>query len=391
MNKEQKYLIELTRCCLINEKAVLKEDIDYKHLFLLARDHNLSGVIYCAVSSAENKDIIDRELFSALENRFYDLIYTSNIQMQTLEELKELLSKAQIRFVPFKGAVLRDMFPVAESRAMGDIDILIDEKNRGSVKKLLTENGYKCKNSNGPVWDYEKNGVLFEVHTSILNGKIGACNAPEYFKNAIDNAVFNGFEGAFSDEYHFEYLLCHIAHHFWFYGAGIKLILDLAVMLKHGGIDLDKVISDLDACGLAEFSKTVLSVCFKWYGFGRDYGTDIEKTEEFLACHGAFGTTNRSAASVIERKNIEEGKKSGAFTSRLRLLFPSYEKMKEIPYIKFIEGRPFLTPFAWVYRLFYNIKNRKQFMMTAVKELGDVKSENQAAQEFDYFKEIGLL
>lgn len=391
MNKEQEYLIELTKHYLSDKCAVLKKDIDYKRLFLLAKEHNLSGIIYCVVNSAENKSIIEKELFNTLQNTFFDLIYTSNMQMQTLDEIKALLNQAGIRYALFKGAVLRNIYPVPESRAMGDIDVLIDEEKRSAVKTLLTENGFICKNSNGPVWDYEKNGVLFEIHTSILNGKVGSSTAPEYFKNAIEKAAFSGCEGELSPEYHFEYLLCHIAHHFWFYGAGIKLILDLAVMLKNFEIDLDKVVADLDGCGLGDFSKTVLSVCFKWYSVGRDFGKSTEKTEEFLACHGAFGGTDRSAASVIERKNLEDGKTPNVFCSRLRLLFPSYRKMREIPYIKFIDGRPYLTPYAWVYRLFYNIKNRKKFMMTAVKELGDSKADNSASQEFDYFKEIGLL
>ena len=65
--------------------------------------------------------------------------------------------------------------------------------------------------------------------------------------------------------------------------------------------------------------------------------------------------------------------------------------MKEIPYIKFIEDRPYLTPLAWAYRLFYNIKNRKDFMKTAVSELGSDNARAQAADEYDYFKEIGLI
>ena len=391
MDKEQKYLIELSRAYLDEERISLKGDIDYKRLYSLAREHNLCGVLYCAVKNAESKDVIEKELFNRLENTFFDLVYTSNMQVQTLGEVKELLSQAQIRFVLFKGAVLRNLFPVAESRSMGDTDLLIDKENRNKVKELLTANGFICKSSNGPVWDYEKNGVLFEIHTSALNGKAGSGDVKEHFENAIERAVFNGYEGAFPDEYHFEYLIAHIAHHFCFYGAGIKLVLDLAAVLKKCNVNLDRVLLNLNECELSDFARVILSVCFKWYGVGRDFGISTQKTEDFLACHGAFGNSNRSTAAVLERRAIEENASSGKISSKMRLLFPSYEKMKEIPYIKFIEDRPYLTPLAWAYRLFYNIKNRKDFMKTAVSELGSDNARAQAADEYDYFKEIGLI
>lgn len=391
MDKEQKYLIELSRAYLDEERISLKGDIDYKRLYSLAREHNLCGVLYCAVKNAESKDVIEKELFKRLENTFFDLVYTSNMQVQTLGEVKALLSQAQIRFVLFKGAVLRNLFPVAESRSMGDTDLLIDKENRNKVKELLTANGFICKSSNGPVWDYEKNGVLFEVHTSALNGKAGSGDVKEHFENAIERAVFNGYEGVFPDEYHFEYLIAHIAHHFCFYGAGIKLVLDLAAVLKKCNINLDRVLLNLSECELSDFARVILSVCFKWYGVGRDFGISTQKTEDFLACHGAFGNSNRSTAAVLERRAIEENASSGKIISKIRLLFPSYEKMKEIPYIKFIEDRPYLTPLAWAYRLFYNIKNRKDFMKTAVSELGSDNARAQAADEYDYFKEIGLI
>lgn len=102
MDKEQSYLIELSRAYLNEEKISLKSDIDYKRLYSLAREHNLCGVLYCAVKNAENRDIIEKELFSRLENTFFDLVYASNMQVQTLGELKALLSQAQIRYLLIK-------------------------------------------------------------------------------------------------------------------------------------------------------------------------------------------------------------------------------------------------------------------------------------------------
>lgn len=73
-----------------------------------------------------------------------------------LKEVKTLLKASEVPYIVFKGAVLKQSYPVPESRAMGDIDILIKECDRNKVKKLLTSNGFDCIKQNGPVYNYVK-------------------------------------------------------------------------------------------------------------------------------------------------------------------------------------------------------------------------------------------
>ena len=176
-----------------------------------------------------------------------------------------------------------------------------------------------------------------------------------------------------------------------FYGAGLKLILDLAVMLNKCSIDLNSVFEILESAGLGEFAKVILTLCFKWFGAGSDYGVDTEKTEKFLLQYGAFGNINRNTAAVLQRRELEEGRDSSGFAARLHLLFPSYEKLKGIDYINFIDGKPYLTPAAWAYRIWYNFKNNKGFVKKSVKNIGSDETKGEAEKEFAYFKEIGLL
>ncbi len=391
MDRENKYLVGLTEKYLNGKPIVLSKEINYKHLFNSAVHHNLFGVIYCAVSGAQNKEIIEPDFMKTLKSKFSEVLFLCAAQNAAAERLKSALTGAEIRYVFFKGNVLKEYYPIPESRIMGDIDVLIDKENREKAKTALTNAGFKCKNSNGPVWDYVHDGVLVEVHTSLVNGKVGKSSAAEFFKGAIDRAEFSGFEGKFSDTFHFEYLIAHIAHHFWFNGAGIKMILDLAVMLSHGKTDLSSALSDLDEMRLGNFSREIISVCRKWYGFGVQYNTDVSATEDFLLSHGAFGKTLRNESAVAVRKALEEEKSTSPLLMKLRLAFPPYKKLMEIPYIKFIEGKPWLTPYAWCYRFIYNLKYRKELTFATVKGLDDSESAVLAREELEYFKEIGLL
>lgn len=395
MNDEQRFLISLTSDFINGNSREYDNDIDIDCLMKTARTHNLFAIAYCALKNGTKNNTELSQKLLKYEKYFLNIVFMNNAQMQILEELKSLLSRSEIRFVLFKGAELRFLYPIPESRVMGDIDILIDLENRDKVKKLLEDNGYICKNSNGPVWDYEKNGVLFEIHTNMLNGKAGATDEiNKYFSNAINDAKYSGYEGTLPHQLHFEYLIAHAASHFTSYGAGTKHILDLAVMLKSYNIDCPSVISNLETAGLGRFAKELITVCKRWYGLGTDYGYDTSKTEDLIANNGVFGNSDKAMSSVlIERNNMENGHFGKSFSQRFHLLFPSYKKMRTLSYIKFIDKRPYLTPIAWIYRLFYNLKhkNMRENMMTRVKDIGDPKVRDKALQEYDYFKEIGLI
>ena len=389
MNRE--YLIKLCRAYLEKETATLDEGADYAGLYRLAKAHNLSAIVFCVINKSSNKDVVPKEAFKRFENDFLEAVIRYDFQSRQIAEIDVLCEKEGVRHVFFKGTTLRDLYPVPESRVMGDIDVLIDEENRERLKTLLTSNGFECRASNGNVYEYTKEGLLTEVHSRIISGKIGGIDLETSFFNALQHAEFINTQGVLEVNFHFAYLIAHIAHHFWFYGAGVKLILDLAVMLRTCEIDIDKVLDMLSGCGLDRFARVILTATHKWFGEGQAFDVDTADTEEFLLSYGAFGNSGRNKAAVVTRKDMENNGAGSAFLTKARLLFPSYDKLKNIPYISFIEGRPYLLPAAWAYRIYYNLKNRRDFVRSATKSLGSDETEKEALAELAFFEEIGLL
>lgn len=385
------YFITLLNAYLKGETVTADSAADYALLYKLSHAHNLSAVIFSVLNTANHKDVIPQEILKRFENDFYAAVMRYEQQGAVAEQLDRLLSEQGIRHIFFKGAELKEYYPIPQVRVMGDIDVLIDEANRDTVKHLVTANGYTLLNANGPVYDYSLDGVKIEMHTKIISGKVGSSNAEQGFADAMEHAIYDNNSGKLESSYHFAYLLVHLAHHFWFYGAGIKLMLDLAVFLKTQAVDEAYVLQKMRDIGLEHFAKVILTLCRKWFGFGTDYGCDTVKTEQFLINFGAFGNANRNNSAVIARKQLEEGKSTASLPSRLRLLFPSYQTLKNIPYIHFISGRPYLLPYAWVYRLIYNLKNRREFVKDATKALGSDETNSDARKELAYFEEIGLV
>lgn len=388
MDKETAYLIELTNAFLHQKTVTLREDVNYPALCAKAKSHNLISVLFSVINTATNASVVPEHCRLFASEYFFSSIYLYENQKRAVENIYNILNRAGIMHVLFKGAIVKELYPVPECRLMGDIDILIQEKDRNAAKKALISNGFACTAQNGPVYDYRKGDILLEVHTSMINGDKQWADA---FSDAMTHAQYEGCCGKPEDSYHFAYLIAHLAHHFRFYGAGIKMILDLAVMLKTCSIDLDFVLKKCKQAGIDKFAKIILSVCNKWYGVGTCYTEHTADCEAFLADYGAFGNLNRNKSAVTVRRQLEKGQQTNPLASKLNLAFPSYAQMREIPYIRFLDGRPWLVPYAWCYRLIYNAAHRKNFMKDTTQGLNDKEAYTAAQKELAFFKEIGLL
>ncbi len=386
MTKEEKFLIEICRAYLDSDTISIPDNIDFKLLFKLAKNHNLLSICHCVLNTLKSKNLIEKDFLNAVENNFFDSVYIFECQQHCLEELKSIFTAAQIRHILFKGVVLRNLYPHPESRVMGDIDVLIDAGNREKAKAALIKSGFICTEQNGPVYNYRKNGVLVEVHTRLISEFGDAA-----FNDAFENAVFSGLTGKMKDNYHMAYLIAHTAHHFKFYGAGIRHIFDFAVMQKNADIDIQAVLSILKPIQLDKFAQVMLSVCSEWFGIGTLFTENTKKTCDYLCKCGVFGSMQENKGAIVTRRELEANRKASSLRVKLRLAFPPYEKLKNINYIRFIEGRPWLTPYAWCYRFFYNLKNRKAFMIKAIDEIDEKETQELAKQELAYFEEIGLL
>lgn len=386
MKREEKLLIEICRAYLDECDISSFGEIDWKELFRIAKHHNLLGICHCVLNKSKYKELIPQGFLNSVKDKFFDYVYIYECQQNCLEEVKSILTASQTPHILFKGAVLRNLYPVPESRAMGDIDLLIDRKDRDKVKTLLIKAGFICTEQNGPVYNYRKNNVLLEVHTRILS-EFG----DGAFDNAFENAVFDGYTGILNSDYHLAYLIAHTAHHFKFYGAGIRHVLDLAVIQKKQQIDIIRVMNLLENIKLDKFAGVILSVCSEWFNIGTKFVDDTQRTQQYLCGCGAFGSLQENIGAIAARKEMESDSNISPFKVKLKLAFPPYKKLKNINYIRFIDGRPWLTPYAWCYRILYNLKNRKNFMNKALNEIDDKNTQELARQELAYFEEIGLL
>lgn len=391
MKQRDKLLLELCKAFFDNAKPVMENEINIedRQFFKFCEEHNLVGVCHCAIHSTNGDNPLSAELQKAMQKCFVDYIFRYECQNVALEEIKEIFQKEQIKYVLFKGAVLRQLYPVPEARAMGDIDLLIDINDRSKVKSLMEKNGYLCTSKGDNVYTFEKANAEIEVHTEIITefGK-------DSFSDAFENSVFDGVQGQLEDNYHFAYLIAHTANHLKYTGAGVRFVLDLAIMQREKNIDMDKVFSILEKVNLVTFAKVILSICYDWFGVGQAYTENTDKVKEYLLEDGVFGSLKDDIRATLSRlaqlKTLDE-KNNSSLKLKLKLAFPSYETIRKASYINFIDGRPYLLPIAWIYRLGYNLKNTPEHMKRTIKNVDDEKTLALVKEEQEFFEEIGLL
>lgn len=387
MTNEENLLLNICRSYFSGKELEPFGQIDCNRLYRLAINHNLLGVCHCVFNC--NKSLIPQEMQSIFRDKFLDFVLVYEKQSDIYDEIRDCLGKEAIPFVAFKGIVLRELYPVPESRVMGDIDILISPHHEKILKKAFAKAGFKYCNTCDFVDTYKKEGIIVEVHKRLDS---------EYhnsFDDAFEKAVFTGIEGRLDENCHFAYLVAHTAKHFKSSGVGIRFLLDLAFMLKHGGVELDKVFEILDKSNLTAFAKTLLSVCSIWFDCGEKYTPISQRVLDSFLRGGVFANSFNSEYQTVSRlktlKIIKEDKPFSPFMLKLRLAFPAYESLKGIPYLSFVIGRRWLVPFAWIYRIIYNLKNRKSQMLKTLKSTGEKETLKLAGEELEFLKEVGLL
>ena len=153
MTNEQKFLLKCTRAYFNGERAVVPSDISLDGLYEISKAQNLAGIVFSVIKDDEASR--QSKAYKMFEDCFFDSITRYDFQSAIINELRSLFKSEKIRHVFFKGAVIKEYYPVPELRSMGDIDVLIGASDRDRVKALLMANGFELINSNGPVYDYK--------------------------------------------------------------------------------------------------------------------------------------------------------------------------------------------------------------------------------------------
>lgn len=331
------------------EAPVLSDSCNFESLYSMARKHSVSGIL--GYMSYLYPSLMTGSITERIR---YDSAYTvgsMSLKEEQLSQIEDLLQTHHISYVLFKGAVVKDYYPVCELRTFGDVDVLIHDQDRPIVHDLFLQYGFQCTHNWEPVYSYRKSNAVFEVHTMLLDTQVSKCN--DFFNenmwkycHPIQNERYE-----FSDEFHFIYLMAHFAKHVKSSGAGVRMLLDLACMVKACQMDWQWIQKTLEETGLSTFSMYVFSALLKYWNclcpIEGSVPEDIDVFMEYIMEAGTFGKAGRD-------EGVSALKNSSSRTRQiLRYLFPSASTISTR--YTYLQKHRYLLPAAWLHRFIITI------------------------------------
>lgn len=382
-------ILEILSAFIHNREPYLNCDVQESKVFYTFYIQNMLPVL---AYMDKKWDIIKNEgLKQKLTDCYYQTVAENFRKVAMFEAVSQKLSENNIPHMPVKGWYLRTLYPVPELRTFGDIDILIRKQDREKADKIFIQNGYNVKENWEPTYSYYNDSGRYEVHTELMDSDLGKGEQViSFFSDALETAETDtGKRLSPQKDIHLMYLVCHLAKHLYKGGAGIRMYMDIALFIKANRdvLSFEKIYEDFKELNLEQFFKTVILACCEWFQVNLPFEiNDIKPNstailKEYTFSADLFGKTRDK--SVISIRNNENSSKASVLRETL---FPSTQKIEER--YKFIKGRKYLLPVAWVARGFVNIKEIPE-KLKYIKRVSN--TDMTLVSEYDEFiSEIGL-
>ena len=259
------------------------------------------------------------------------------LQVQIADRLQEKLEEAGIRNQVLKGAVMKHIYPRPELREMSDIDFMIYEDDFTDTDRIVEEAGFVKVQAIKHHVIYQKAPFLtLEMHWDL-------------YEKTVDKS---------------QYMISHMAKHFYENGCGIRNLVDIYVFNQKYGhsIDRTQVKQELKKCGILNFERQMSELALIWLENRKCSKFYVNLFRYMIDC-GIYGKGENGIWSQLCKQNAPQQKKS----FNLTYYFPTAQYMKE--YYPWLEGKEGLLPLAWLCRGVHGLLHRDS--MERAKTLKD--------------------
>ena len=394
MDRESEYLLHLLGAFLHQAQPEEPGDLDWGKLLQLSKIHTVTGILgYMAMSFPICPD---GELKATLRSACLTTIHAFNRRAALASALLEQLNSAGIDHIVMKGYVLREYYPVPELRTYGDIDLVIRPEDRQRCHDLMLSLGYRVDHDWEPVYSYLRDYELYEIHTQIM--EIDVSNKADhraYFDTMWEHVLpESGCSYRFTPEFHFLYMITHIAKHVVSSGAGIRMYLDVAAFIRYFGTSLnwEYIRRELEKLQLWDFANAALNLT--QHCFGVESPLPLKPIEEaawntfleFTLSGGIFGQAGWDSGTNSLKSQNRDGEKISRLRAFAKRLFPS-AKTIESRYT-YLQDKPWLLAAAWVHRL---VKTRDTWQQHAREAQNIMSADLSEVQRIkNLYEQLGL-
>ncbi|MBS6679426.1 MAG: nucleotidyltransferase family protein [Clostridiales bacterium] len=400
MTLEMQWMVKLLDAYINKTDITLPPSCSAEKLYEAGKKHSVLPILF-QVLCRQGSDCKDNsgEVMELFKKAYISAVYLASLQDCSLEELGEKLTERGIGYVPVKGSVIKKLYPEPDLRTMGDLDLLIQEKDRAAADEIMKSLGYERQGLGSNVWTYKRGMVTFEIHVNLAGEKYwNDVDYIAYFSELFQKShpIGEKTERCLTLEDHFLFLCFHLAKHLCSTGAGIRMILDIALYIKHYDKQMDwqYIWEEADKLQLRDFIENMLFICRSWFHVETAVSAERMDSrtqaifEEYVLSGGVFGFEREDSIRRLRKGIREEGSNRSLWVklrALLYLAFPDREHMKD--FLPELEDHPALLPAAWVKRWYLGLRNKERVKKSLESFSGNVE---EAKSQWELLKKIGL-
>lgn len=348
---------------------------NYSVAYKIAKNNGVQSLFSLGLKGLDG---VDNEIKALADKTFNVEALQLSKQEYYAEEIFKALKENDIKFMPLKGYVLRDLYPKKEMRNSCDIDFYFDIEKRSELAKILQKLGFTLTHK-GPAHDvWEIDTVTIEPHFTLFS------NADEKFKGLVktsfDDLVLKGnSEYAFSVEDYYLYMIYHAYKHIKHSALSIKTIVDFYVFNKKVKYDKGYVDTKLEEFGLKTFNEKIKKLYGVWFDNLKEDDETIALST-YIAKNILFGDASNLFIMCYDLKSQDKNNTKKVFLSRI---FPTFTELK-LRY-KWLKS-PLLYPIGWLARVFTVVFVRPKFIFKNVKNIKKIDKDK--VQEIENIRKI---
>ena len=399
MTEEQKDFLELIGAYLRREPYEPTHKVSWNRMAYYAGIHNCRGVLYYMAKKFPQDCQPEPVMMSAMKQWYLNNLVMNQVRESCMQEIFGAFHENGIPFCVFKGFVTRSYYPIPEMREMSDVDGAVAPEHLHKAHQVMVQLGAEAGDEKGYEWTYVRNGIRIEVHSNLFpENTWNDVDYGKYFENAMDYTVDTG-KGylELKPEYHFVFLMAHMAKHFYTGGTGVHMVTDVAVFLQQfdASMDWDWIWKELKTLRLDILAKSVIQLCSEWFDIGSVTVTEpmeesmYEELSERILEGGIFGFASEEREARRLRKGIKSDGDIGWMVSvraLIRNLFPDRRFMCR--YLEALKTRPYLLPVAWVKRWMVVLRTRRFEIKGALKAI--FTDSEEASKQYKLLKKLGM-
>ncbi len=360
--RENAYLIIYLVKSVLHEVNLTKEKIkntDLKLLYTVTENHMLSAITAYALESS-----------GVHESRFKEAkarsIRKSIIFDTERDKIYKELEGHKIWYMPLKGIVLKDYYPLIGMREMCDNDILYNVTRSYDVNKIMLSLGFQGTNTHtGHDMVFHKKPVCnFEMHYALFSESLDD-RFRKYYSNIfskLQSVVGKRYEYRFSDEDFYIYMTAHEYKHFNQGGTGLRSLVDAYVFLNHFSekLDMTYIEGELDKLGIQEYEHKRRQLVFDIFDKGR-INTEQKTLLDYYIFSGTYGNIENSVKNSTDKSVLSKikyiSKRVFLPLSLIKNAYPFFYKHK------------YLIPFLFIYRLYLVVTKSRKKVVSEIKAL----------------------